>query len=111
MNPYPSPGVLTLGFGDLHITVQPMPGEASTLRIDTKHSANIDSSLVRTYARPDCSLVREPLPNLPQLWLGNVVVNLLPNHVERARAWCSAYANWLQHADLPERRQGTSEAR
>jgi hypothetical protein len=94
------PGALTLGFGDVHVQVQPMPGDPYTLRVDTKLTANLDCCITRAYTRAGTSNVRETLPNVPQLWLGNIIVNLQPEHIERTRAWCAAYEAWLRDGDL-----------
>lgn len=96
MNRTAQPLALTLGFGDVHVHVQPMPGEPNTLQVDTRLTANLDLSVMRSYTQAGTSSVRETLPNMPQLWLGNIIINLMPSHIERARIWCASYEAWLR---------------
>jgi hypothetical protein len=91
------PARLTLGFGVLHLNIEPDAADPWILRIEAKATADIDRALTRTYAntRGHELYLREPEQNGWRLWLGCTVVELLPEHVQRARDWVAAYTDWL----------------
>lgn len=99
------PGRLTLGFGGQHICVDVNPNDPHALIVSVKHTANLDRTLLRSHHRVFAHIaqVQDASPNAPRLWIGHCVIELEPQHVERAQTWCQRYAAWAREGDIGAR--------
>jgi len=105
--PAPHPGDLTLGFGDVVLSISVTPGDPYRLCCATKALANLSRSVARCYVRVFCRAVdiKDDPSSRPRLWLANTVIELEPQHLHPAREWIQRYADWIAHGDLADAKE------